>query len=58
MTANVFNCAECGEKLSPKRAGWITVQAGFDQGRVHTLCKSKFEARTLEDQKHRIAKAG
>lgn len=52
---NVFNCAECGKKLSALdiKHGWVSVRIGWHTGdaRVHTICQEKFKARPYDEKR-------
>jgi hypothetical protein len=54
---NIDRCAECGKSLTALdiKHGWVNAQVGMKgQARVHTVCRSRFEARPLEEQKERL----
>lgn len=50
----IGRCAECRFPCNDGRSfGWVTVQVGSRQARVHSVCAARFEQRPAADQYER-----
>lgn len=57
MTTFPGDCAECEKPLNSYaiKYGWMTISVGWGvpPARVHTICRSKFNARPFEQKRDR-----